>query len=374
MNTTSITLNQELPWIESNMPRTMRQLARLPSLAGVRLAMSMHLDKKMLPLVRGLRHKGAELFITTCNVDTVRQNVVDVMRSLGATVQAGAGMSRSDWQAAVEAGIAWEPTHLCEMGADFTSYLLQRGLRPAQIRAGLEATGSGINALLRTQIDWPVYNWDDVPVKEGLHNRHMVGLTTWHAFFLRTLLSLHEKRVLVVGYGTVGQGLAASARAFGGTVMVAELDAARLLQAAYDGWITGSVAELAPQADVIVTATGAHHALPYTVLQSLRDGCFVLSSGHRIDEIELEPLLALPRTPLIPYVDAYRLPSGNTVRLFAQGAMSNLAAGEGDSLNSFDVTLAVMTAGISYIATDGMQGTPGLQNLPQPVWARALSA
>jgi len=34
----------------------------------------------------------------------------------------------------------------------------------------------------------------------------MVGLTTWTMFFERTWLSLHGKRVVVVGYGLVGQG------------------------------------------------------------------------------------------------------------------------------------------------------------------------
>jgi len=104
----------------------------------------------------------------------------------------------------------------------------------------------------------------------------MVGLTTWQAFFLRTMLSLHEKRVLVVGYGTVGQGLAFSARAFGGVVMVAERDPARLLQARYDGWETGSVDELAGKADLVCTATGAANAVPWRVIQGLRDGCFLL--------------------------------------------------------------------------------------------------
>ncbi|WP_368082905.1 hypothetical protein [Klebsiella michiganensis] len=46
-----------------------------------------------------------------------------------------------------------------------------------------------------------------MPVKEGLHNRHMVGLTAWHTFFQTTHLTLHEKKVLVIGYGLVGQGL-----------------------------------------------------------------------------------------------------------------------------------------------------------------------
>ena len=69
-------------WIELNMPRTRRAIADLPNLAGVRLAMSMHLDAKMLPLVRGLLEHGARLFITTCNPSTVRNDVVATMQEL----------------------------------------------------------------------------------------------------------------------------------------------------------------------------------------------------------------------------------------------------------------------------------------------------
>ncbi len=38
--------------------------------------------------------------------------------------------------------------------------------------------------------------------------------------------------MLVIGYGLVGRGVAAAAKAFGGQVMVAEIDPARRLQAA----------------------------------------------------------------------------------------------------------------------------------------------
>lgn len=42
--------------------------------------------------------------------------------------------------------IAPQPTHLCEMGADITTLLHQRG-EFGNIVAGLEATGSGVNRL-----------------------------------------------------------------------------------------------------------------------------------------------------------------------------------------------------------------------------------
>lgn len=70
------------------MPRVGRAVAALPDLTGVRLAMSMHLDLKMLPLVRGLLGRGADLFIVTCNPSTVRDDVVAEMRVAGALVVA----------------------------------------------------------------------------------------------------------------------------------------------------------------------------------------------------------------------------------------------------------------------------------------------
>ncbi|MDH2435783.1 adenosylhomocysteinase [Pokkaliibacter sp. MBI-7] len=359
-------------WSRLQMPRTQRALQQLPDLHGVRMAMSMHLDIKMLPLVEGLREKGAELYITTCNPTTVRNEVVDAMRDCGTEVNAWKDMPMSAYQAAIQQALAWEPTHLCEMGADFTYEIQQQQRQVPNIIASLEATGSGVNRLQGILPTYPIFNWDDLPVKEGLHNRHMVGLTTWHAFFNTTRLSLHEKKVLIVGYGTVGQGLADSARAYGGQIMVAEADPARRVQAAYDGWLTGSVEELAPLADVICTATGAHHVVPWSVLQQLKDGCFLLNSGHRQDEIEHEALDACPHETALPLVEGYTLPSGHRVYLIANGAMANLTAGEGDSLNAFDVTLAVMTTGIGHIVGEGSRASAGVYLLPQKVWQPAL--
>lgn len=242
------------------MPRTLRQVAALPDLSGVRLACCMHLDMKMIPLVQGILDKGAQVFLTTCNPTTVQDDVVAWLVERGAEACAWRNMSDADWQQSWEKAIAWQPTHLCEMGADITTLLHQRG-EFGNIVAGLEATGSGVNRLGDIQPDYPIFNWDDLPVKEGLHNRHMVGLTAWHTFFQTTHLTLHEKKVLVIGYGLVGQGVAAAAKAFGGQVMVAEIDPARRLQAAYDGWHVVDLQEAIASADVVATATGGKNVV-----------------------------------------------------------------------------------------------------------------
>jgi adenosylhomocysteinase len=279
-------------------------------------------------------------------------------------------MSDAEWSASFDRALAWAPTHLCEMGADLTTRLHQSNAGP-QIIAGLEATGSGISRLNGMAPRYPIFNWDDLPVKEGLHNRHMVGLTAWHTFFQTTHLTLHEKCVLVIGYGLVGQGVAAAAKAYGGQVIVAEIDPARALQARYDGWAVLDLASAVSQADVIATATGAKNVLSARHLQQAKDGVFILNVGHVTAEIDVGFLQNLPHSEPMPFVNAYQL-EDKTLYLLANGSMFNLTAGYGDSLNAFDVTLAVMAAGIGHIVGDGARQQPGLYLLPQSAWQPAL--
>ena len=47
--------------------------------------------------------------------------------------------------------------------------------------------------------------------------------------------------------------------------------------------------------------------------------------------------------------------------------MANLAAGQGDSLNAFDVTLAALVAGIGFWSA-GEFLFPGVHDLPSSAW------
>ncbi|MDX1614627.1 MAG: NAD(P)-dependent oxidoreductase [Candidatus Promineifilaceae bacterium] len=357
------------------MPRTRRALAALPDLSGVRLACDWHIELKMIPVVAGLLGRGAALFVTSCSATTVRPQVAAEMARCGAIIQAAPDMAQAELAASYEAALDWGPTHLCEIGADLSLTLLRRTNPDQQpdVRASLEATGTGINRLAQLTLPYPLFNWDDLPVKEGLHNRHMVGLTTWQTFFQRTRLSLHEKQVLVVGYGLVGRGLATTARAFGGRVMVTEVNAARRLEAAYAGWPVLELEEALPVADVVVTATGAEKVIAARHLTLLRDGVFLLNAGHLAAEIDVGALRerAGAGVEIVPFVHAFLL-NDKTVYLLADGAMVNLTAGPGDSLNAFDVTLAVMVAGIGHIVTTGQESAPGVHLLPRAVWETVL--
>jgi len=353
------------------MPLLKQALDGLPPLEGMRLACSMHLDIKMAPFVEGVLGKGAKVFLTTCNAHTVRDEVVSYLIERGASARAQNGMDHAALLTSYRSALEWEPTHLCEMGADLSHTLLSENQDGTTIRAGLEATGSGITRMEKLRLPYPVYNWDDLPVKEGLHNRHMVGLTCWHAFFQRTGLTLHGKRVLVVGYGSVGRGVAAAARAYGGAVTVAERDPARSLEAQFAGWSTAGLNEAIPQADVVVTATGASGILGDSQFRTCKDGAFLLNVGHNDSEIDLNALREWPVQQPVPYVEEFDV-EGKRLYLFSGGSMANLTAGRGDSINAFDITLAILTAGIGFIAEKGVHAPAGLHPLPDAVWKPVL--
>lgn len=130
------------------MPRTQRAIAQLPDLTGVRLACHVHLEIKMAPLFEALLERGAQLFLTSCNPTTVRDEVVAYLQTRGAEAKAHFDMSPAQSRLAIQHALDWRPTHLVEMGADLTVALHQRDA-PSIVRASLEGTSSGIALLPR---------------------------------------------------------------------------------------------------------------------------------------------------------------------------------------------------------------------------------
>jgi adenosylhomocysteinase len=308
---------------------------------------------------------GHQLFITTCDPNTVRDDVVNYLKERGAETCAWYGMSDTDWRDSLMKAVTWQPEFICEFGGELTSLALENNL--ASLKGVLEGTGSGVARLKTKKLNVPVLNWDDLDAKEGLHNRHMVGLTAWHAFMNRTHLSLHEKAVTVLGYGLVGQGVASAGKAFGGQLRIAERDEARAIMARYDGWVTDTLATLLPTTDVLVTATGAKGVIGLEELAQLKDGAFVMNVGHGTEEIRTHELSELPHQEVMPFVYEYEI-NGKALYLLGNGAMFNLTAGFGDSLNAFDVTLAIMAGGLKFLMENSATLPAGMQVLPDAAW------
>lgn len=362
------TLERDLAWLREFTPATRTAAAALPSLQGERLLVVCHLDLKMVPYFAALLDAGAEVWACAANPATTRDAVAKHLESIGVRVAARKDDPPERHAGYLKAAIEAGPTLLSEMGADAT--VATEG-RLASVRGGLEATGTGVKRISGLDLRYPIFDWDGVPIKQGLHNRHLVGMMAMNTFLNVTGLSLYGKTVLVAGYGPVGRGVADAARAFGAAVEVRDPDPAARLAAAHLGFPTPDLEESLSRADVVFTATGRDGAIPFDALRAnARDGAFLANLGHTTGELPVARLRECVTDTPRPFVERCKV-NGKTIYLLAGGAMFNLAAGPGDPYDTFDLVTALMLEATSFLATEGGDYPPGIHPLPREVQDRA---
>lgn len=365
----------DLPWLHRHIPLTRRMAADLAAdgLRGRSICLNVHLDIKMVPVVDALIAAGARVLVLGCNPHTTRDAVAALMAAHGAEVYAWAGMEEPQRREAIDWVLAHGCEFVSEMGADVLE-VVSRGASasPPALRAGLEATGTGIAKLQRLVPPVPVFNWDDLVLKQGLHNRYVVGLMVWNTFINVTSLTLYDRPVLVIGYGLVGQGIAEYARALGARVMVCDLDPVRQLQARHQGCDVVSLDTGLGRAGVVVTATGQERVIGEKEFPRLQDGCILANAGHLNMEIDVPALRRSAHRTVRSMVEEVAL-GGRTVYLLAGGAMLNLAAGPGDPYDAFDVTSALMLAGIEFMVRAHAGFPAGVHLLPADVERRVAA-
>lgn len=339
---------QLLSWCRKHYRYTHRSLEQLCDLKGCRLAFQVHLDLKMVPFFEGLHGKQAELLITSCNPKTVDHQAMSHLARQGLTIDLEPGHQ----QRALE----WKPDFLVEFGGGLTQAALEGSWDG--VRGSLEGTGSGVRRSAEVTLPYPILNWDSLPLKRAIHNRKMVGLCAWHTFFAVTYLTLHDKTVLVIGYGPVGQGVAEAARHFGARVVVAERDSERATQARFEGWRVESLESALPLAEVVVTATGAKNVVGARHWPLLKGDSILFNVGHEDGELEFDSL-ELELSEALP--GCHQMSDGQkSVYLLAGGSMLNLSAGFGDSINSFDLTLSLMAQQLGRLVRGAHLNPPGL--------------
>jgi adenosylhomocysteinase len=179
-------------------------------------------------------------------------------------------------------------------------------------------------------------------------------------------MSLFGRRVLVVGCGPVGQGIAERALHLGASVYAVDLDPVRLLEAAHFGCEIVSLEEGVRRCEIIVTATGTPGALPEGTLKNVKPGTVIFNAGHSNREIDIDWLYQQPHERMKAHIERFEL--GNTyLFMLAQGSLLNLATGAAHyGVDQFDHYTAVMLLGIAWMF-DGIPEEigPGVQRYPR---------
>jgi len=354
----------QLTWYRYIAPITEHYCCQIASrdYRGKRLAYWGHIKFNIIPMMLALKKSGAEIAIGACNVESTDDATSAYLVSKEISVYGWQGMSQLEYQENLALVRSFQADYLCDMGGELiVAYLDKTPL----VKGALEATTSGLNLLKNHQIPFPVFDWNSIPLKDRLENRFHVGDGVWPAFSHVTGMGLFGRRVLVIGYGPVGKGIAERARNLGAIVSVADINPIRLLEARYHGCETVTLEEGLTCCHIIVTATGFEGVLSKKHLCQVRPGAILFNAGHSNREIDIDWLYHQPHQGMKAHIEQFNI--GQThLFLLAKGSLLNLATGIGlHGVDLFDHYTAVMLLGIAWMF-DGIPDNilPGLQLYP----------
>jgi adenosylhomocysteinase len=176
-----------------------------------------------------------------------------------------------------------------------------------------------------------------------------------------TGVHLAGARLVVVGYGRVGHGIATAAAALGARVTVSEVDPVEALAALHDGHDVAPLLDAVVDADVVITASGIGQTLVGEHVAVMPDGAVLAVGGAGWPEVDLGPTLAVG-AEVRPHVRPIVTPSGATVRYVAEGHCANTTAGEGNPIEVMDLSLALQLRALDHLASTDLP--PGVHDLP----------
>lgn len=337
------------------------------ALAGVRLAVVVHLEAKTAFLATVLADAGAHVVVAGSNPRTTRREVVAALTERGLTVMATPDGDRDTWHAELLAAADTAPDYVIDDGVELTMHMARH--RPDlfdALKGVSEETTTG-TARLRTmaadgQLPFPALTANNARCKHLFDNVYGTGQTTWQALARLTNRQIAGAPVAVVGYGFVGRGIARYARAMGARTSVIEIDPVRALEAHMDGHAVGSPQDMLPAATMVVTATGGVRAIGAAEFPLLRDDVLLANAGHHDLEIDVTALAAAGRPAQArDGITSYRLGDKN-IHVLAGGALVNIAGGMGHPVEIMDLSFAVQALGAHHLATSTL--TPGLHTIP----------
>ena len=335
---------------------------RRTDLSGKRLAGWMHLLPDTILTLMPFVEAGVSVRVGGCNPDSTDPRVVEYLTRHGVEVFDGRREPRALYDETLRRFATGPLDAICDMGGELIEAATLAG---TPIAGALEATTTGLHRIRPLHLAFPVFDWNGIALKDAIHNRFHVGEETWPAFGSITGLSLFGCRVLVVGFGPVGRGVAERARALGAVVTVAERDPVRQLEAVHFGCRTLPLAEALAGAAVIVTATGRDGVLGEAELGLCRDGAVLFNVGHSNREIDVDWLDRHERRTMKAHIERYAI-GGRSLFLLNRGSLINIAfTGNLAGSASFDPFSGVMIRGLLWLLTGGAANIPaGLHEYP----------
>ena len=368
--------NKEIEIAETEMPGLMavrEEFGKDKPLKGARIAGSLHMTIQTAVLIQTLEHLGAEVRWASCNIFSTQDHAAAAIAASGTPVFAVKGESLLEYWDYAHRIFEWadggfpnlilddggDATLLCVLGpkaekdptlldkpeneeeealyAVMKRYLKEKPGFYSSIRDAIkgvsEETTTGVHRLYqmaeRGELPFPAINVNDSVTKSKFDNLYGCRESLVDAIRRGTDVMLAGKVAVVCGYGDVGKGSAASLRNGGARVVVTEIDPICALQAAMEGYDVQVLEDVAPSADIFVTATGNKDVLRLEHMRAMKNNAIVANIGHFDSEIQIASLRNFKWDEIKPQVHHVEFPDGKKIIVLSEGRLVNLGNATG---------------------------------------------
>jgi adenosylhomocysteinase len=365
---------KELDIAETEMPGLMALRAEYGEekpLKGSRIVGSLHMTIQTACLIETLVALGADVRWASCNIFSTQDHAAAVIADAGIPVFAIKGQSLEEHWDYLDKSFMFEdgPNLILDDGGDATLYILL-GARAeagedviavpsseeevaitAQIKKRMEATPGwftkmrdqiqgvseettpGVHRLYELvkqgQLPFPAINVNDSVTKSKFDNKYGCKESLVDGIRRATDTMMAGKVAVVMGYGDVGKGSAASLAGAGARVKVTEVDPICALQAAMDGFEVVLLEDVVGSADIFITTTGNKDVIRIEHMREMKDMAIVGNIGHFDNEIQVASLKNHKWTNIKEQVDMIEMPNGNRLILLSEGRLLNLGNATG---------------------------------------------
>lgn len=342
------------------------------SLDGLRVGMTIPFEAKTAHLAWILAEAGASVAIAPPVPAYCQDDVAAGLASRGVTVFASSDVPEDRSQENLERVLETDPDVIIDDRGELTVLLHSRRTDLGQhVRGASEETTSGVTRLRAMEkqgvLRFPVIAANNARCKHLFDNRYGTGQSSLTAIMDTTNLFMAGKRIVVVGYGWCGKGIARRAKGLAARVTVVEADPVRGLEAYADGFEVHPLEYCAAEGDIFITSTGVRSAISQSHILEMKDGAILANAGGVDVEIEESTLRAMATEvrEVRPHINEYVLPTGRRVDLLADGKVVNLAAADGHPVEIMDLTFSVQALGLWYLANHALNLAPRVYPFPE---------
>lgn len=364
-------------WAKSHMQildNTINRLKKSKPLKGITLGFCLHITKETSVLLMGVKELGATVACCGGNPLTTQDDIAAFLASKGIHVYAWNGESTKEYDWCIDQVLKHKPSILTDDGADMNIKAhFDKRFNSLKILGATEETTAGVTRIRAVEnqgkLRYPVILVNEAYTKHMFDNRYGTGQSTIDGYLRAMNLLMASKRVVVVGYGWVGRGVASRCNGMGSKVIVTEVDPVKALEAHMDGFEVMPMSQAVKIGDIFITCTGMTSVIRKEHILQMKEGAVMGNVGHFDVEIDSKFLLKQSKSVkrVRPSLDECTLKNGKHVYLIGEGRLANLVAAEGHPPEVMAQSFSNQILSILHILNNHKKMENKITNVPEEI-------